>query len=1075
MKRKLMLLMAYLFIGIGLVNAQISKVTGTVISEEDGLPIIGASVMVKGTNPPVGVVTDIDGKFILSGIPANAKTLMISYVGMKTQEVAITRTVNIVMKSDTEMLDEVMVVAFGTQTKSSFTGSASIVGAEELSKHVTTNVANALVGSTPGLQLRGGSGAPGAGQGSIKIRGIASMYADTDPLIIVDGAPYSASLSNIPQEDIENVTVLKDAASAALYGARGAAGVILVTTKTGKNKKAQINLDIKMGSNSRAVQDYETINDPGKYYETIYGQYRDYYYYTQGQDNATANANANKTMLNHLGYNIYTVPDGQYLIGLDGKLNPNATLGRSYEANGETYYLINDNWRDQAYSNALRQEYNVSVNGAMDKGAFYASLSYLDEDGIIEYSGYKRLSARLKADYQATKWLKVSANVGYTNSETESNPNLGTSWNSTNLMYYTSMIAPIYPIYVRVLDANGNPTIRTDEHGNPHYDYGVAASNYPTLTRAFMSTGNPFGSNRYNEYWSYGDKLNGTFTADINFTDFLKFNATSTLDWGHTNDSRYETSLYGPAVSAGGRIHKTQTDNKRQNHVQTLTYFDTFGKHNVTVMAGHEYYHTKTTYLYAYGTGIFTPEIPEINGAAKAQDADSYVSEYNVEGFFGNMQYNYDEKYFASASFRRDASSRFAKANRWGNFWSVGGAWLMNHETFLEDVKWIDQLKLKASIGQQGNDNIGNWAYTDLYSLTPVSDMQMSASFAQIGNPDITWETTTNFNIGVEFELFKSRLTGTIDYYNKKTTDLLFWLSVPESAGSRGYYGNIGDIRNSGIELALQGSIIRTKDIDWSVNFNISHNKDEILKLPEAKIAQLGGFTENSRWYKEGGPLYNRFCAEYAGVNEKGEALYYVDSELGLGVTNRPGKNRDMTTTNPNSATKYEQGSSTPDAFGGFGTALSIYGFDFSVTFDYQLGGEIYDSRYASLMGNVADSGSAGNAIHVDILKSWSPNNTSSNIPRSMYMDQYTTATSDRFMTSASYLNFQSFTVGYTFPKKWLEPLGINKLRLYASGENLCFWSARKGLDPRYSYSSSESLNVYSPVRTIMGGIQLSF
>jgi len=1073
MKRKLMLLMACLFIGIGLVNAQISKVTGTVISEEDGLPVVGASIVVKGTT--TGTVTDMDGKFTLTNVPSSAKTLMISFIGLKTQEVAIARTISVVLKPDAEVLDEVMVVAFGTQKKSSFTGAATVVGAEELSKHVTTNVANALVGSTPGLQLRGGSGAPGASQGSIKIRGIASMYADTEPLIIVDGAPYSASLSNIPQEDIENVTVLKDAASAALYGARGAAGVILVTTKTGKNKKAQINLDIKMGANSRAVQDYETINDPGKYYETIYGQYRDYYYYGQGQSNEVANVNANKMMIDHLGYNIYTVPEGQQLIGLDGKLNPAATLGRSYKAdNGETYYLTNDNWRDAAYSNALRQEYNVSVNGAMDKGSFYASLSYLDEEGIIEYSGYNRFSARLKADYNATKWLKVSANVGYTNSETESNPNLGTSWNSTNLMYYTSMIAPIYPIYVRVLDANGNPVIRTDENGNPQYDYGVAATNYKGLTRGFMTTGNPLGSNRYNDYLSQGQKLTGTFTADINFTDFLKFNATSTLDWGHTNESKYQTALYGPKVSAGGQIDKSQSDAVRQNHVQTLTYFDTFGKHNVTVMAGHEYYYTKTTYLSAYATGIFTPEIPEINASAKAQDANSYVTEYNVEGFFGNLQYNYDEKYFASASYRRDASSRFAKENRWGNFWSVGGAWLINHENFMEDINWVDQLKLKASIGQQGNDNIGNWAYIDLYELTPVTDMQMSASFYRIGNPDITWETTTNFNVGLEFGLFNNRLTGSIDYYNKKTTDLLFWLSVPESAGSRGYYGNIGDIRNSGIELALQGTLIHTKDIDWNVNFNISHNKDEILKLPEAKTAELGGFTENSRWYREGGPLYNRFCAEYAGVNEKGEALYYMDSAL-KGKTDRPGTNRDLTTTNPNEATKYEQGSSTPAAFGGFGTSLSLYGFDFSVTFDYQLGGEIYDSRYSSLMGNIGDSGDAGSAIHVDILKSWSPNNTSSNIPRSMYGDQYTTATSDRFMTNASYLNFQSFTVGYTFPKKWLQNLGINKLRLYASGENLCFWSARKGLDPRYSFSSTESLNVYSPVRTIMGGIQLSF
>lgn len=980
----------------------------------------------------------------------------------------------VTLRQDTEMLDEVMVVAFGTQKKSAFTGSATVVSSEELSKRVTTNVANALVGTTPGLQLKGGSGAPGASQGKINIRGIASLYAKTDPLIIVDGAPYSASLSNIPQGDIEAITVLKDAASAALYGARGAAGVIIVTTKKGNGSKSQVSVDVKWGANSRSVQDYETIDDPGRYYEAIYGQYYNYYFYGQGQGAAAANANANNTMLGHLGYNIYTVPEGQYLIGQDGKLNPGATLGRRYDANGETYYLTADNWRDAAYHTAFRQEYNVSVNGAMDKGAFYASLGYLDEDGIIEYSGFKRVTARVRADYQAKKWLKVGANVGYVNSTTESNPNLNTTLNSTNLMYFTSKIAPIYPIYVRTLDANGTPQIRTDENGNPQYDYGVAASNYPGLTRPFSSTGNPLGANRYNDNTSKGSQLNGTLTMDINFTDFLKFNATSTITWGHTNSSVYENSLYGPKVSVNGQIDKSQTDALRQDHTQTLTYFDQFGKHNVDLTLGHEYYDTKTTYLYAYGQGLFSPGIPEINGAAKKVNSSSYTSEYNIDGYFSKLQYNYDEKYFLSASYRRDASSRFAKENRWGNFWSVGGAWLISKEDFF-NASWIDQLKLKVSIGQQGNDNIDDWAYVDLYTLSAASDTQMSASFWRIGNPDITWETTTNFNAGIEFAFFDNRLTGSLDYYNKKTTDLLFWLSVPESAGSRGYYGNIGDIRNSGFELSLQGNVVHTRDIDWDLQFNIAHNSDKVLKLPSSKTADFGGFTEDFKWFKEGGHIYNYFLPDYAGVSEQGEALYWVDGDLGPGVTNHPGTKHSYTTTNPNDATKYEQGNSLPDVYGGFGTTLSAYGFDVSVTFDYQLGGHIYDYVYSGLMSNNASAGSAGNAIHKDILKSWTPNNTSSTIPRSQYGDQYTTARSDRWLTSASYLNFQSFSIGYTLPKRLLSNFGISKLRIYATGENLCFWSARQGLDPRYAYGETEQLNVYSPVRTIMGGLQLTF
>lgn len=1043
------------------------------VTDSQGMPVAGASIVIPGTS--FKTQTDANGNFSLRNVPTSAKNVVISYLGMSTQTVSISDNMNITLQDD-QNIDEVIVVAFGKQKKSSFTGSAAVMSSEDLSKHVTTNVANALIGSTPGLQLRGGSGAPGASQGSIKIRGIASLYAGTDPLIIVDGAPYSASLSNIPPEDIENVTVLKDAASAALYGARGAAGVILVTTKTGKNKEAKINLDMKWGINSRSIQDYETINDPGKYYETIYGQYYNYYYFGQGLTAAAANASANEKMLADLAYNIYTVPNGEYLIGLDGKLNPNAKLGRSYlGSNGETYYLTNDNWRDAAYKNALRQEYTISASGAMDKGSFYASLGYLDEDGIIEYSRYKRLTGRVKADYQAKKWLKLGANIGFTNSNTTSNPNLtagGTG--STNLFYYASRMGPIYPIFVRVLDENGNPVIRTDENGNPQYDFGVAATNYPGITRPFLATGNPLGANRYNDVRDEGFKFTGTFTADIFFTDYLKFNATSTVDRGQTNSSYYGNALYGPNVSINGLLEKAQSGTLRQNHVQTLTYFDKFGLHGIDFMIGHEYYKTKTTYLWAKAQGLFTPEIKEIAAAAKTTDGDSYTSAYNVEGYFANAQYNYNDKYYASASFRRDATSRFAKEKRWGSFWSVGGAWIMNKEDWF-NASWVDQLKLKLSIGQQGNDGVGNWNFIDLYTLTVASDTRMSASFAQIGNPDITWETTTNFNIGAEFGLFNNRLSGGIDFYSKKTKDLLFWLSVPESFGSRGYYGNVGDIRNTGVELSLLGTLIRNKNVEWNVNFNLSHNIDKILKLPESKTADLGGFTEDGYWYKEGGSIYNRFIVNYAGVNEKGEATYWVDDELGKGVNNRPATNRSSVTTNPNEASKYETGRLLPKVYGGFGTSFAAYGFDVSLTFDYQIGGKIYDNMYAGLMQNFTAAGDAGSAVHVDVLKSWTPNNISSTIPRYQFMDQYTVATCDRFLTKASYLNFQSFTVGYTLPNHFLGRYGISKVRVYAIGENLAFWSARKGLDPRYSFSSTAITSAYSPVRTVMGGIQITF
>lgn len=1044
-----------------------SQISGKVTSSEDGSPVIGASIKVAGTN--TGTVTDIDGNFSLNA-PAGSK-LEISYIGMVSKTVKAGRNLNIVMDSDNHSLDEVMVVAFGTAKKSAFTGSAAVVGSEELSKKVTTNVADALVGSVPGLQLRGGTGQPGDTQGKINIRGIASMYASTDPLIIVDGAPYSASLSNIPTEDIESVSILKDAASAALYGARGAAGVIIVTTKKGSNKEAKINVDMKWGSNSRAIPDYDVIKDPGQYYEAYYAQLYNRNFYGRGQSAEQANLNANKTMLSDLRYNVFTYPDNEQLIGLDGKINPHATLGRVVTGtDGKKYLMTPDDWANTLYNKSLRQEYNVSANGGTDRSTYYTSVGYLKDDGIIQQSGYERLTARLKADYQAKKWLKLGTNVGFvTSNQTQSSGLSSTSTLANNPFVFTSTLAPIYPLFIR--DENGN--IMKDDLGNDLYDFG--SSSKFGIVRPVLDNNNPMAELALNRVTANGHQLNASMSADIQITSFLKANLTSTLIWGQTNGHTYSNAYYGPKASVNGELQKESTESWLQNHTQTLTYYQDFGKHSVTVLLGHEYYKTNTRYLSATGQGGFTPSIQELAAFAKKLDSNSYRTAYNVEGYFGNAQYSYDDKYFGSFSYRRDASSRFAKDHRWGNFWSIGGAWLISKESWFK-APWVDELKIKASIGQQGNDNIGNWAYIDLYTLSKTSDTSMAASFARMGNKNITWETTTNLNIGTEFSFFNRRLSGTIDFYSKKTTDLLFWLSIPESAGSRGYYGNVGDIRNNGIEVTLTGSIIRTKDLDWSVTANIAHNSTKILKLPESKIADNGGFNETSKlettqyWYRVGGPLYNGYMPKYAGVNEKGEATYWVDEDAGGG---KHGTKYSYTTTNPNSASKYETGSLLPKAFGGFSTTVVYKGFDFTASFDYQIGGKVYDSRYASLMSPCDNSSAAGSAIHKDYLKSWSPNNTSSNIPRWQYGDNYTTAQSDRFLTNASYFNFQSFTVGYSIPTQHI-PF-FSKIRVYCSGENLGFISARKGLDPRYSYDGGTTLNAYSPVRNISGGIQLTF
>ena len=461
MKRKLMLLLACLFVGIGLVTAQTQTITGVVISEEDGQPVIGASVLVKGTQ--IGAITGVDGDFTLPNVPSSAKTLVISYIGMQTQEVAIKPSLKVVMKSDTEMLDEVMVVAFGTAKKSAFTGSAKVVGTEKLEQSQVTNVTDALAGAVPGVTLTSNDGAPGS-KSSIKIRGFSSINAKNDPLIIVDGAPYSGDINNINPNDVESMTVLKDAASNALYGARGANGVIIITTKRANmSGEAKVTFDAKWGANTRALQKYEVIDNPGMYYEMHYRAMNNYYKST-GMNDQAAWLEANKNLFGSnggLGYNVYTVPDGQFLIGQNGKLNPNATLGRVVNYKGRDYLLTPDDWEDVGMRTGLRQEYNFSVSAANEKSSFYVSLGYLGNEGITEGSDLKRLTGRLKADYQAKKWLKIGGNMGYARFDSNSLSNNGTSSSTGNIWAFVTQMAPIYPAYVR----NADGSIMVDNDG----------------------------------------------------------------------------------------------------------------------------------------------------------------------------------------------------------------------------------------------------------------------------------------------------------------------------------------------------------------------------------------------------------------------------------------------------------------------------------------------------------------------------------------------------------------------------------------------------------------------------------
>ena len=1004
---------------------------------------------------------------------SSAKTLRVSYIGMQTQEVGIKPNVKIIMKPDTEMLEEVMVVAFGTAKKSAFTGSATVVSAEKLEQSQVTSVTDALAGAVPGVTLTSNNGAPGA-SASIKIRGFSSLNAGNDPLIIVDGAPYSGDLSNINPNDVESMTVLKDAASNALYGARGANGVIIITTKRANmSGEAKVTFDAKWGANTRALKKYDVITDPAMYYEMHYGAMKNYYMNQMNMSDQAAWIEANNNLFGSnggLGYNVFTVPEGQYLIGQNGKLNPYATLGRVVNYKGRDYLLTPDDWDKVGSRTGLRQEYNFSISAANEKSSFYVSLGYLGNEGITEGSDLKRLTGRLKADYQAKKWLKVGANMSYARFDSNSLGNNGSSSSTANVWAFTTQMAPIYPAYVR----NADGSIMVDGNGIEMMDYGSGIN--AGMQRPFIADANPIQDNKLNTRNAEGNALSGNAFVDITPLPGLKVTLNGTFNLDETRWTYVYNPYYGQFDSTGGTVSKSHQRDYDYNLQQLVSYATSFGDNNFDILLGHEYYDYRLNYLGASKSKMFSQDNHELDGAViDGQAATSYKRRRNNEGYFGRLQYNFDERIFGSASLRRDASSRFHPDYRWGTFWSVGGAWLINKESWFY-APWVQELKIKASVGSQGNDNIGDFRYTDVFDIIN-SDNKVGTAFYSKGTKDITWETNTNFNIGAEFQLW-NRVTGSIEYYRRKTSDMLFSFSVAPSLGYSSYFDNVGNMVNSGVEMDFNVNIFNTRNFTWDVNLNISTLKNRLTMLdPDKQISTeyaadgkgYKGYSSGNFFIAEDLPMFTWRMKEYAGVNEDGESLWYRNTKDEEGnVTGR-----ETTKTYADADYYITEETSIPKVYGGFGTKLKVYGVDFGINFTYQIGGKQYDGTYAYFMSS--PSGSAGSNYHKDLLNAWTPENTGSNIPRFQLNDQYSAAASTRFLTNASFLNIQNINVGYTLPSRWTKKMAISSLRLYMSAENVFYWSKRKGFDPRQSYNETTNATYYSPMRTISGGVTFEF
>ena len=1064
MKKRFTMVAACLLMGMSAAWAQSTKVTGHVV-DENGEPVIGASVVVKGTT--IGTVTDFDGNFVLE-VPEEHKHLEISYVGMESMQVNVSPQVHVTLKDDSQALDEVVVTAYGTSTKGSFTGSAATIKNEKIEQRLVSNVTNALAGAVAGVQIQSNNGQPGE-SAKVRIRGVGSINAGTEPLYVVDGVPFDGDLSSINSQDIESMTVLKDAASTALYGARGANGIIMITTKKGKQGKARVNFDAKWGVNSRAVKNYDVIESTEQYMGLLYQALNNAALYNMGYDAAAANAYANNTIFQNasggIGYQIYTLPEGEGLFNMDGTMNPNARLGYS----DGTYYYTPDNWSDEMFKNKLRQEYNLSVSGGNDKSSLYFSFGYLDDQGIIDGSGFRRFSGRINGDYKVTDWLKIGGNFGYvnTNSRYPGDQDGNATASSGNAFMVANFIAPVYPLYVR--DANGN--IMTN-NGRVVYDYGDGVST--NQSRSFMSIANPAGDLLYNKEEYLMDIFNANWFAELTPIKGLTLSARFGTSIDNTRYNILGNAYMGQSAAYGGTAYQSHMRSFGFDQQYVGNYqFTVNDKNHFDITVGYDGYNYEYTELTGSAQNLYNPESYYLSNAIDTKQNSGRRNTYATRGYFGRINYSYEDTYFANVSYRRDASSRFAPEHRWGDFWSASAAWMITKEDFMKDVTWLNMLKLKASFGQQGNDDIlydqvyfekNYYPYLDQFNMTGANGIFSDGALSYKGNPDITWETSTSYNVGFDFAMFDNKLGGSIEYFGRKSNDMLYNKPVAGSLGYTYIPMNIGSMTNSGLEIDLNYNIMNTQNVTWDVNLNATFVKNKINELaPELN----GKMIDGARIYEEGESMYRLYMLDYAGVDpETGQALFWAEDENG---------NR-ITTPEVAIAENYKVATDDlmPTVYGGFGTSATFFGFDASIQFSYQLGGQIYDSGYSRLMRNQG----SGDNWHKDILKAWTPDNRNTDVPYLNSNDQNVmqayTQRSTRFLTSSNYLSVNNITFGYTLPTSWTKKFQIEKLRLYFVADNVGVISARKGLDPRQSYTESTTA-LYSPIRTISGGINLTF
>ena len=1019
--------------------AQTLTVKGTVSDAGDKSPLVGAGVYVKGSTQ--GTSTDIDGTYTLT-CDANA-TLVFSYVGYVDQEIQVNgkAVVNAALSADSESLEEVILTAYGPQTKKSFTGTAAVVKADQIQNLNVSSVSKALQGLASGVMVVSGTGQPGE-NATIRVRGVGSYSGSNDPLIVVDGVVYNGNLNSINPNDIESFTVLKDANSTALYGSRAANGVILITTKIGTPGKANFTVTANYGLSTRAVDDYEYLNAQ-QYMETQWAKgYKDAVDY--GYTDQMAREYATGSVLDYLVYNPFSVNNP---IGTDGKLVSNAQL------------LYEEDWYDVLFRTGQRQEYTIQATGGSKEVRYLVSGAYLNDEGLVKGSKFDRYSVRGKIDAQMTKWLKVGLNMGLSYSSQNYPTQGGTA--TRNSISWVRNTASIYPAYMR--DRNGNFILDAD--GNKQADYGEDATVWGRV-RPISSGSNPLGTFMYDEIVYNRFLSNNSGYLEAKFLKDFTFRSTVGVDYYLYAGKSYYNSRYGDGRAYGGRSSRDKETTAAINWTNTLTWDKTFdNKHHVNVLVGTEANTYDFENVEAEKRGFDFADT-ELTYGANLQTANSYTTASRNFRTLSRVNYDYDNKYHVSASFTYDGTSRFHSSSRWGSFWSVGLGWNMANEPWMEDIKWLNTLKLKASYGTSGNQNLGMFPYMATYSTGWNILGNLGSIIGTLGNNNLTWEKQGMLDLGFDFGMFENKLTGSLTYYNKKSIDLLMARPLPISAGITSYNDNIGEMTNYGVEFDVKGIVLQTKDMSWDLGMNISYQHNEISALPEE---QAEGFNaSNYKRIEVGKSRYSWYMQKYAGVDpQDGKPMWYKD------VVDAEGNVTGVETTKAHSeATRYIVGDALPKYIGGISTNFAWKGLYVNVLASFALGHKVYDSDYAGLMHMFSDD-RTGYQSSVDVLKRWQKPGDITSIPAINEMDYSNTSTA--FLRKGDYLRLRNVTIGYdlsTIPA--VKKAGFAGLKVYATGDNLATLFGTDGLDPEMGIEGLTNNNS-SSLKVISFGVNLQF